>query len=103
MKFLYSLVLHVCFLIQITQHWSYNLKPKMTLDKLQFIETVVVLASFKVRWFSWWNSSALSKEALHFSAKPISDKDLEAWLSKASFYARVTFYVHSFQFKSMYI
>jgi hypothetical protein len=68
----------------------------MTLDKLQLIETALVPTSFKVRWLSWWNSSALSREALHFPAKPISDKKLEAWLTKASFYVGVTFYVYSF-------
>ena len=71
----------------------------MTLDKLQLIATVVVPASFKVQWLSWWNSSTLSKKALHFLAKPISDKELEVWLSKASFYARVTFYIYSFSSK----
>jgi hypothetical protein len=96
MEFSYSLVLYVCFLMQFTRHWSYNLKPEMTLDKLQLIAIVVVPASFKVRWLSWWNSSALSREALHFPAKPISDKKLEAWLTKASFYVGVTFYVYSF-------
>jgi hypothetical protein len=68
----------------------------MTLDKLQLIATAVVPASFKVRWLSWWNSSVLSSEALHFPTKLVFDKELEAWLSKASFYVGVTFYVYLF-------
>jgi hypothetical protein len=72
------------------------LKPEMNLDKLQLIATAVVPASFKLRWLSWWNSSTISIEALHFPAKLVSDKELEAWLSKASFYAGVTFYVYLF-------
>jgi hypothetical protein len=75
----------------------------MTLDKLQLIATAVVPASFKVRWLSWWNSSVLSSEALHFPTKLVFDKELEAWLSKASFYVGVTFYVYSFKFKTIYI
>jgi hypothetical protein len=33
-----------CYFSHIIQHWNYNLKPKMTLDKLQLIAIVVVLA-----------------------------------------------------------
>jgi hypothetical protein len=61
----------------------------MTLDKLQLIATAVVPDPTKVRWLSWWNSSSLSREALHFPPKPVSDKDLEGWINKASFYAGV--------------
>jgi hypothetical protein len=60
----------------------------MTLDKLQLIATAVVPAS---------------SEALHFPTKLVFDKELEAWLSKASFYVGVTFYVYSFKFKTIYI
>jgi hypothetical protein len=42
----------------------------------------------------------LFREALHFLAKPIYDKELKAWLSKASFNARINFYIHSFHFQS---
>jgi hypothetical protein len=65
------------------------LKPKMTLDNLQLIPTAVVPAPFKVRRLSWWNSSILSREALHFPPKPVPDKDLEGLLNKALFYTSV--------------
>jgi hypothetical protein len=73
-------------------HWIYNLKLEMTLDKLQLIGTSVVLAPYKVRWLTWWNSSNLSREALHFPPRPVSKKDIDGWINKASFWAGMSFY-----------
>jgi hypothetical protein len=75
---------------QITRHWSMNLKPEMTLDKLQFIATAVVSSNFKVHWLTWWNSSVHTRSALHFPATPFSDKDFESWLNRAAFWAEVS-------------
>jgi hypothetical protein len=46
----------------------------------------------KVRWLKDWNSSHLTREALHFPAKGFTDKDLEIWLNKASFWAGIREY-----------
>lgn len=77
------------FPFQITKHWSQNLKPEMTLDKVQLVATAAVSPQFKSMWLTWWNSSALTREALHFPAAGVSDRDFEAWLNRASFWAGV--------------
>jgi hypothetical protein len=61
----------------------------MTLEKLQYIATAVVSPSFKTRWLMWWNSSVHICEALYFPSKGFTDKNLEPWLNKASFWAGV--------------
>ena len=61
----------------------------MTLEKLQMVATAMVASPHKVRWLQNWNSSPLTREALHFPAKGFSDKDFEPWLNKASFWAGV--------------
>jgi hypothetical protein len=63
----------------------------MTLVKLQYITTAVVSPSFKTRWLTWWNSGVHTREALHFLSKGFTDKDLEPWLNKASFWAGMSF------------
>jgi hypothetical protein len=67
-----------------------NLKPKMTLDKLQLIATIVVSSNFKIRWLTWWNSGVHMRSALHFPATPFSDKDFESWLNQAVFWAGIS-------------
>jgi hypothetical protein len=62
-----------------------NLKPEMTLDKLQLIATDVVSSNFKVRWFVWWNSGVYIQSALHFPATPFTNKDFESWLIELCF------------------
>ena len=62
----------------------------MTLEKLQLVATAVVAPEFKVRWLVNWNSGVHSRQALHFPSKGFSDKDLESWLNKASFWAGVS-------------
>jgi hypothetical protein len=69
-----------------------NLKPEMTLDKLQLIATAVVSSNFKVRWLTWWNSSVHTRSALHFPTIPFSDKDFESWLNRAAFWAGVSLF-----------
>jgi hypothetical protein len=61
------------------------LKPEMTLDKVQLVPIVVVSPQFKCKWLTWWNSSVLTREALHFPPTSVSDRDFEAWLNRASF------------------
>ena len=64
----------------------------MTLDKLQLIGIGIVLVPYKAQWLTLWNSSNLSKEALHFPPKPVSEKDIDGWNNKASFCVGVSFY-----------
>jgi hypothetical protein len=61
------------------------LKPKMTQDKVQLVATAAVSPQFKCKWLTWWNSSTLTREALHFPPSGVSDRDFEAWLNRASF------------------
>jgi hypothetical protein len=53
-----------------------NLKPEMTLDKLQLIATAVVSSNFKVRWLTWWNSGVHTRSA--------------SWLNRAAFWTGVS-------------
>ena len=77
-------------LLQITKHWSNYKKPEMTIETLQLIAIVVAAPPHKVTWLSNWNSGSSTREAFHFSAKGFLDKDLKAWLNKATFWARVS-------------
>jgi hypothetical protein len=81
-----ALDLYPMALLQITKHWNNNEKPEMTLEKLQLIASTTVAPPFKVKW----NSSIHSRQAVHFPPKGFIDKDLESWLNKASFWARVS-------------
>jgi hypothetical protein len=91
--------LHPLCFIQITKHWSNTEKPEMTLEKLQLIATASASPPFKVRWLEQWNSSTHSREALHFPSKGFTEKELESWLNRATFWAGVsiqslyTFYI----------
>jgi hypothetical protein len=76
--------------LQITKHWSNNEKPEMSLEKLQLIATACAAPQFKVRWLKNWKSGVHSRQAVHFPPKGFTDKDLKAWLNKASFWARVS-------------
>jgi hypothetical protein len=66
----------------------------MNLDKLQLVATVAVSSAVKVQWFTWWNSNTLRHEALRFPKNPFPDKEFEAWLNKASFWAGVQIPLH---------
>jgi hypothetical protein len=79
---------HMTF-IQITRHWSNNEKPEMTLEKLQSISTASAAPHFKIRWLEFWNSSLHSRQAVHFPAKGVTERDLDAWLNKACFWVGV--------------
>jgi hypothetical protein len=59
----------------------------MSLKKLQMIATTIASSPHKVRWLRNWNSGLHTWEALHFLAKGFIDKELEAWLNRASFWA----------------
>jgi hypothetical protein len=76
-------------IIQITKHWSSNLKPKMQLDKVQLVATAAVSSDVKVQWLQWWNSNSLWREALRFPKSGFMDKEFEVWLNKAAFWAGV--------------
>jgi hypothetical protein len=77
-------------LLQIKKHWSNNKKLEISLEKLQLIATACAAPQFKVRWLENWNSSVHSRQVVHFPPKGFTEKDLEAWLNKASFWARVS-------------
>jgi hypothetical protein len=77
---------------QITKHWSNNDKLEMILEKLQYIAIAVVSPSFKTRWLTWWNSIAHMREALNFLPRGFTNKDLEPWLNKASFWVGISFF-----------
>jgi hypothetical protein len=62
----------------------------MTLEKLQLIATASAFPPFKVRWLEQWNSSAHSRQAVHFPSKGFTDKELESWLNRASFRAGIS-------------
>ena len=77
------------FCMQINKHWTSNSKPELTLEKLQKIATTRVPGQFKARWLKWWNSSLMSRVSLHLTSNDTKDSELDAWLSKASFWAQV--------------
>jgi hypothetical protein len=57
----------------------------MTIEKLQKVATTHVDASFKAKWFWWWNSPTKVKIKNQFpSAPPLCEKILDDWLNKAS-------------------
>jgi hypothetical protein len=62
----------------------------MTLEKLQLIATASASPPFKVRWLEHWNSSAHSRQVVHFPSKGFTEKELESWLKKASFWTGVS-------------
>jgi hypothetical protein len=62
----------------------------MSLEKLQLIATASAAPTYKVRWLKFWNSSFHSRQAVHFPTKGFTDKNLEGWLKKASFWAGVS-------------
>jgi hypothetical protein len=64
----------------------------MSLEKLQLISIAVASFPHKARWLKDWNSSHHTREAFHFPAKGFPDKDLEAWLNRAIFWAGVRDY-----------
>jgi hypothetical protein len=72
------------------KHWSNNEKPEMSLEKLQLIATACAAPRFKVRWLENWNLGVHSRQTVHFPPKGFTDRDLEAWLNKASFWAGVS-------------
>lgn len=59
----------------------------MTLEKLQSIATASASPPFKVRWLEYWNSSPHSCQAVYFPAKGFTEKELDSFLEKASFWA----------------
>jgi hypothetical protein len=64
----------------------------MTLERLQLIATSVGTPPHKIRWLTFWNSGTHTCEALHFPAKGFTEKELEAWLNRASFWVGVRYH-----------
>jgi hypothetical protein len=62
----------------------------MSLEKLQLIATACAAPQFKVRWLQFWNSGIHSHQVVHFPPKGFTDKELESWLNRASFWAGVS-------------
>jgi hypothetical protein len=62
----------------------------MTLEKLQLIAMASTSPPFKVRWLEHWNSSIHSRQAVHFPPKGFTNKELESWLNRASFWVAVS-------------
>jgi hypothetical protein len=62
----------------------------MSLEKLQLIATACAAPHFKIRWLQFWNSGSPSHQVVHFPPKGFTDKDLESWLNRASFWAGVS-------------
>jgi hypothetical protein len=89
LMYYFSNDLHHMTFIQITRHWSNNEKLEMTLEKLRSIATASAAPHFKVRWFEFWNSSLHSRQAVHFPTKGVTERDLDAWLNKACFWAGI--------------
>lgn len=77
------------FAMQINKHYSSNLKPEMTLERLQLLATAKVQPLYRIRWLKIWNSSAGSRAALRFPLTGTTDKEFEAWLHRACFWAEV--------------
>ena len=75
--------------MQINKHWTSNSKPELTLEKLLKIATTRVPDQFKARWLKWWNSSSMSRVSLHLTSNDTKDSELDALLSKTSFWAQV--------------
>jgi hypothetical protein len=89
---MYMISFHIItrqIIVQITKHWSSNLKPEMQLDKVQLVATAAVSSAVKVQWLQWWNSNSLWREALRFPKSGFMDKEFEVWLNKAAFWAGV--------------
>jgi hypothetical protein len=61
----------------------------MTLEGLQLIATVVATPLHKIRWLTFWNLGTHTREAPHFLAKEFTEKELEAWSNRASFWTGV--------------
>lgn len=86
---MYEVLLQIS-LLQVNRHFDvYQMKPEMTLEKLQLIATAKVGATFKGRWCRWWNLSKGSRQEYNFPASPASDIVLRGWIDKAAFFAGV--------------
>lgn len=87
----WTFFLTLCFAFNhIDHHFSENLHPTMSLEKLQKVTTTFVNASVKAKWFCWWNSPIPKRIKNMFpSIDPIKEKSLEDWLHRALFWAQV--------------
>ena len=72
--------------LQIDRLFSENLRPDMTIEKLQKVASTPVDAATKAQWLRWWNSTTLERSKNHFpTAVLLREKVLDDWLHKASF------------------
>ena len=84
--------------LQIESHWSKNLEPEMTLDKLQVIANSNTSSQYKVRWLKWWNASKHFRAAKKFPSRPFNINALNAFLHRAVWWSEVNV---TFLFKCM--
>ena len=55
------------YVLQIIRHFDiFQVKPEMTLEKLQLIATAKVSPKHKEQWLRWWNMSKESKHEFNF-------------------------------------
>jgi hypothetical protein len=70
----------------LTKHKNNKERAEMTLEKLQLIATVSAASPFKGRWLRFWNSIFHTCQEVHFQIKRFTNRDLDAWLNRASFW-----------------
>ncbi len=79
------------FHVQIYSHYSKNRKPEMTIDRFHMVATTNVHFDLKGKWLQWWNASNEVRRSFRFpEQRPIKDRNLVAFLHRASLWAQVT-------------
>lgn len=64
----------------VNKHFDFNMKPKMTLEKLQMIATTPVDVKFKLCWLWWWNSSPKARVSLRFPVGDVKETKMASWI-----------------------
>ena len=59
---------------------------EMLQEKLYRVAVSIVDAEVKVGWLKLWNENMLDKDVLHISKSPLSDSELDDWLSKSTYW-----------------
>ena len=76
-------------ILQIAKHWSTNLTPKMTTEKLQLLATSAFPTEEKESILVLWNKSKQVRVALHFPIAPFSDSVFTMYLHKYVFWSQL--------------
>lgn len=87
------------WLNEIKKHWDTNDSPQMQLEKLHKLVLSQVDDQQKVKWLKIWNSGAARKGEEGFPTGTVSDKELELFLHKATYWYQVCISNH-FNFSS---